>query len=105
MSRSLNSLAALFVIALALPAPAQTKPAAHKPFGFGTAATQEQIAGLNIHVRGPMCPGQPPVKGPVADDAQPFRYHGSACRGDFPASAEGQHDGSAGSGKRRVTRF
>src|SRR3546814_3893572 len=90
MSRSLNSLAALFVIALALPALAQTKPAAHKPFGFGTAATQEQIAGWNIDVRGPDGAGLPPGKGTVAEGEQLFMDQCSACHGEFAERSE-QH--------------
>ncbi|MFC3678480.1 c-type cytochrome [Ferrovibrio xuzhouensis] len=87
MSRSLNTLAALFVIALALPAIAQTKPAAHKPFGFGTAATKEQIAGWNIDVRGPDGAGLPPGKGTVADGEQLFMDQCSACHGEFAEGA------------------
>src|SRR3546814_20880403 len=97
MSRSLNSLAALFVIALALPALAQTKPAAHKPFGFGTAATQEQIAGWNIDVRGPDGAGLHPGKGTVAEGEPLFLDQCSACYGGL---AEGSGRDSESSGGR-----
>src|SRR3546814_946692 len=95
MSRSLNSLAALFVIALALPALAQTKPAAHKPFGFGTAATQEKIAGWNIDVRGPDGAGLPPGKGTVAEGEQLVMEERKSTRLNYSHSCESRMPSSA----------
>lgn len=83
MSRSLKALAILLAL-VAMPAGAQDKP---KRFGFGTAATAEQIAGWNIDVRGPDGAGLPPGKGNVAAGEELYMAQCAACHGEFGEGA------------------
>jgi len=90
MSRSLNILALLLAVGLAVPALAQSQSIpgkAHKPFGFGTPATKEQIAGWDIDVRAPDGAGLPPGKGTVAEGEELFMAQCAACHGEFAEGA------------------
>jgi S-disulfanyl-L-cysteine oxidoreductase SoxD len=84
MSRSLKALAILLL--LAAPAIAQDKAPA-KRFGFGTAATAEQIAGWDIDIRGPDGAGLPAGKGNVAAGEELYMTQCAACHGEFGEGA------------------
>jgi mono/diheme cytochrome c family protein len=54
-----------------------------QPFGYGTAATPEQIAGWDIDARGDDGKGLPPGKGDVARGTDVFADQCAACHGTF----------------------
>ncbi|MGE0565204.1 MAG: c-type cytochrome [Pseudolabrys sp.] len=88
MSKSARvaALAAVFALAIAGAASAQTKKAGPHKFGIGTAATAEQIAGWDIDVR-PDGEGAPPGKGSVKDGEKLYVERCAACHGEFGESA------------------
>lgn len=54
-----------------------------QPFGYGTPATPEQIAGWNIDARGDDGEGLPPGKGDVARGTDVYADQCAACHGTF----------------------
>lgn len=66
-----------------------------QPFGYGTPATPEQIAGWNIDARGDDGKGLPPGKGDVAKGAEVFADQCAACHGTF-GEGEGRYPKLAG---------
>ena len=65
------------------------------PFGYGTPATAEQIAGWNIDVRGDDGKGLPPGKGDVTHGADVFADQCAVCHGTF-GEGEGRYPKLAG---------
>ena len=59
-------------------------------FGYGKPATQEEIAGWDIDVRGDDGAGLPPGKGTVAKGAEVFAEQCAACHGTF-GEGEGRY--------------
>ena len=76
-----------YSLVLAIPmlaCPLATASAAEKqPFGYGTPATQAQIAGWDIDARGDDGKGLPPGKGDVAHGTEVFADQCAACHGTF----------------------
>ena len=88
MNRLLIILGAVFTIGLAAAAQSPSKPldsGRDKPFGFGTPATPEQIAALDIDVR-PDGTGLPTGSGTARDGAAVYAQKCAACHG---ANGEG----------------
>src|SRR5581483_1904172 len=71
------TLAMAGAVIFAFPACAEQK----KPFGYGTPATQQQIAGWDIDARGDDGAGLPPGKGNVSHGAEIFSEQCAACHG------------------------
>ena len=65
------------------------------PFGYGTPATPEQIAGWDIDARGEDGQGLPAGKGDVAQGAEVFAQQCAACHGTF-GEGEGRYPKLAG---------
>lgn len=61
-----------------------------QPFGYGTPATPEQIAGWNIDARGDDGQGLPPGKGDVARGTDVYAEQCAACHGTF-GEGEGRY--------------
>ena len=68
---------------------------AHKPFGYGTPATPEQIKGWDIDARGDDGKGLPPGKGDVNHGAEVFADQCASCHGTF-GEGEGRYPKLAG---------
>ena len=88
MNRLLIILGAVFTIGLAAAAQSPSKPldsGRDKPFGFGTPATPEQIAALDIDVR-PDGTGLPTGSATARDGAAVYAQKCAACHG---ANGEG----------------
>lgn len=68
---------------------------AHKPFGYGTPATAEQIKGWDIDARGEDGKGLPPGKGDVNHGAEVFADQCAVCHGTF-GEGEGRYPKLAG---------
>lgn len=68
---------------------------AHKPFGYGTPATPEQIAGWDIDARAEDGKGLPPGKGDVNHGAEVYAEQCAACHGTF-GEGEGRYPKLAG---------
>src|SRR5262249_4585386 len=62
---------------------ARGQAAEKQPFGYGTPATPEQIAGWDIDARGDDGKGLPPGKGDVARGTDVFADHGALWHGAF----------------------
>ena len=62
---------------------ARASAAEKQPFGYGTPATQAQIAGWDIDARGDDGKGLPPGKGDVAHGTEVFADQCAACHGTF----------------------
>ncbi|HEX5212595.1 MAG TPA: c-type cytochrome [Pseudolabrys sp.] len=77
------SLATPLLLALALPALAQTKA---RHYGIGHAATAAEIAGWDIDVR-PDGQGAPPGHGSVKEGEKVYMEKCAACHGEFGESA------------------
>jgi mono/diheme cytochrome c family protein len=75
--------AALLVLVLAAPAPAQNKP---RNYGIGHPATPAEIAGWDIDVR-PDGQGAPLGQGSVEDGEKVYMDKCAACHGEFGESA------------------
>jgi cytochrome c len=71
------------VLALLLAAGSLAHAAEPGSFGYGTAATQAQIAGWDIDVRGEDGAGLPPGKGTVNRGADVYAEQCAACHGTF----------------------
>ena len=84
--------AAALLAANAVPAIAA---GAHKPFGYGTPATAEQIKGWDIDARGEDGKGLPPGKGDVNHGAEVFADQCAVCHGTF-GEGEGRYPKLAG---------
>ncbi|MBN9604956.1 MAG: cytochrome c [Afipia felis] len=84
--------AAALLVANAVPAIAA---GAHKPFGYGTPATAEQIKGWDIDARGEDGKGLPPGKGDVNHGAEVFADQCAVCHGTF-GEGEGRYPKLAG---------
>ncbi|EKS28896.1 c-type cytochrome [Afipia felis] len=84
--------AAALLAANAVPAIAA---GAHKPFGYGTPATPEQIKGWDIDARGEDGKGLPPGKGDVNHGAEVFADQCAVCHGTF-GEGEGRYPKLAG---------
>lgn len=80
------TLIAAGAMAFAVAAHAQQK----KPYGYGTPATQQQIAGWDIDARGDDGEGLPAGKGNVARGAEVFAEQCAACHGTF-GEGEGRY--------------
>ncbi len=80
------TLAMAGAVIFAFPACAEQK----KPFGYGTPATQQQIAGWDIDARGDDGAGLPPGKGTVSHGAEIFSEQCAACHGTF-GEGEGRY--------------
>lgn len=86
----------LAATALFLAASTAIGDAAEKqPFGYGTPATPEQIAGWDIDARGDDGKGLPPGKGDVAKGADVFADQCAVCHGTF-GEGEGRYPKLAG---------
>jgi cytochrome c len=85
-------LAAALLAVSALPALAA---GAHKPFGYGTPATADQIKGWDIDARGDDGKGLPPGKGDVNHGAEVFADQCASCHGTF-GEGEGRYPKLAG---------
>jgi cytochrome c len=96
MSSLANVRPVMFAVALlaanAVPAIAA---GAHKPFGYGTPATPEQIKGWDIDARGEDGKGLPPGKGDVNHGAEVFADQCAVCHGTF-GEGEGRYPKLAG---------
>jgi cytochrome c len=68
---------------------------AHKPFGYGTPATPEQIAGWDIDARAEDGKGLPPGKGDVNHGAEVYAEQCALCHGTF-GEGEGRYPKLAG---------
>jgi len=66
-----------------------------RPFGYGTPATQEQIAGWDIDARGDDGKGLPAGKGDVSHGADVFADQCASCHGTF-GEGEGRYPKLAG---------
>lgn len=75
-----------FAVAASVAVHAQQK----KPYGYGTAATQRQIAGWDIDARGDDGKGLPAGKGDVARGTEVFAEQCAACHGTF-GEGEGRY--------------
>jgi len=84
--------AAALLAANAVPA---IEAGAHKPFGYGTPATPEQIKGWDIDARGEDGKGLPPGKGDVNHGAEVFADQCAVCHGTF-GEGEGRYPKLAG---------
>jgi cytochrome c len=96
MSSSANLLPVMFAAALlAVNAVPALAAGAHKPFGYGTPATAEQIKGWDIDARGDDGKGLPPGKGDVNHGAEVFADQCASCHGTF-GEGEGRYPKLAG---------
>ncbi|CAM5438991.1 Cytochrome c, mono-and diheme variants OS=Afipia felis OX=1035 GN=BN961_02220 PE=4 SV=1 [Afipia felis] len=68
---------------------------AHQPFGYGTPATPEQIAGWDIDARAEDGKGLPPGKGDVNHGAEVYAEQCALCHGTF-GEGEGRYPKLAG---------
>ncbi len=67
----------------------------HSPYGYGTPATKDQIAGWDIDARGDDGVGLPPGSGTVDRGANVFMEQCAACHGTF-GEGEGRYPKLAG---------
>ncbi len=96
MFNSANLRSVMFAAALlAVSAVPVLAAGAHKPFGYGTPATPEQIKGWDIDARGDDGKGLPPGKGDVNHGAEVFADQCASCHGTF-GEGEGRYPKLAG---------